>query len=282
MTDTPNDNRDQREYWNGITGERWVKNQPTMDRAIRPFGRAAMDRLRLTPGEHVLDVGCGSGDTVLELAERLGPTGKVVGADISRPMLDHARVRTANIPGIRLLEADVSTHAFDEPFDAIFSRFGVMFFAQPVPAFAHLRRALASGGRLAFVCWQNLDANPWSALPLAAARPVLVKQPEPIVPGAPGPFAFADRDHVHRILSGAGFSDIDITPFVAPYVLSEEGVEAAIDQALRIGPVSRVLAEQPDAVKASIRERLGAAFEGAAEGQRVALDGAVWVVAARA
>src|SRR6185369_15072156 len=176
--------------------------------------RRAMDAAAVAAGERVLDVGCGCGSTTIELARRAGPTGHVVGADISGPMLADARARTAaaGLGNVELVHADAQTHAFPpSAFDLVFSRFGVMFFADPTAAFANLRGALRPGGRLAFVCWRSLPENPWMAVPLMAA---LQHLPPPTIPGPedPGPFSFADRGRVERILGGAGWSDVTVTP----------------------------------------------------------------------
>jgi SAM-dependent methyltransferase len=277
-------NVDQAEYWNGVAAERWVQNQAALDRALGPFGRAALDRLAPVPGERLLDVGCGSGGTLLELAARVGGEGAVLGADISRPLLEHARRRlaAAQVSNVDVLEADASSARFERTFDAIFSRFGVMFFADPVAAFANLRRALVPGGRLGFACWQRLEDNAWGAVPLAAVRTVVADPAPPPPPGAPGPFAFADPEHVRAVLSGAGFSGVLIEPFQAPVVISEEGLEEAVNFALRLGPASRLLAEQPDAVRAKARASIASALAPALVGTRVSLGGAAWLVSARA
>jgi SAM-dependent methyltransferase len=277
-------NLEQVEYWNGVAGERWARNQVALDRALGPFGRAALDRLAPVPGERLLDVGCGAGGTLLELAARLGGTGEVLGADISRPLLEHARRRlaAAQVSGIDVLEADVAEARFERPFDAIFSRFGVMFFADPVAAFVNLRQALVPGGRLGFACWQRLENNAWSAVPLAALRALVADAPAPQAVGAPGPFAFADPERVRAVLSGAGFSQVVIEPFHAPVVMSEQGIEDGVDFALRVGPAARWVAEQSEAVKTSVRARIASALAPALVGTTVALDGASWTVSARA
>jgi SAM-dependent methyltransferase len=278
----PSDNREQIAYWNGAAAERWVESQASFDRALGPFGREAIERLGPAAGERILDVGCGSGDTLIELARRVGDTGAVVGADASRPLLERARARLQGAPNVQLVEADVATHAWQAQFDALFSRFGVMFFAEPVAAFENMRRALAPGGRLVFACWQSLDDNPWCAVPLAAVRPVLDSPLDLPAPHAPGPFAFADPRHVRRILAAAGYARIELSSYRAPVLMSEEGLDAAVDFALRIGPVSRVVAEQSAAVRDAMRQRLRSALAPAQTVTTVTLDGAVWLVSARA
>src|SRR5467141_281082 len=152
-------NTAQIEYWNGGAAETWVAQQERLDRQLDPLGRAALRALAPRPGEHVLDVGCGSGQTALQLADAVGPGGRVVGLDLSSQLLAAARRRNPSAH-VAFERADAQTHAFDQPFDAIYSRFGVMFFADPVAAFANLRRALKPGGRMAFVCWRAESENP--------------------------------------------------------------------------------------------------------------------------
>jgi SAM-dependent methyltransferase len=276
------DNREQIEYWNGVAAERWVRHQASIDRAMGAFGLEAIERLAPRSGERVLDVGCGSGDTLMELARRVGSSGEVVGVDASRPLLERARARVQGAANIQLIEADGARHAWHPRFDVLFSRFGVMFFADPVKAFRNLRRSLAPDGRIGFSCWQSLADNPWCALPLSAARPVLDRQPEPRPPHAPGPFAFADPRHVRRVLSSAGYQRIELSSHRTPMVISEEGLDAAVDFALRIGPVSRLFAEQTDATRDAIRQRLRSALAPVATAKTVTLEGAVWLVFARA
>jgi SAM-dependent methyltransferase len=275
---------DQIEYWNGVVGERWVQNQASLDRALGPFGRVMLDRLAPAPGERILDVGCGSGETLLELAARVGEQGQVLGADISRPLLEHAqrRITAAGLRHVDVLEADAAAVRFDRPFDAIFSRFGVMFFADPVAAFTNLRQALVPGGRLGFACWQRLEDNDWSAVPLAAARPLVDNPPAPAAVGEPGPFAFADPERVRSVLSGAGFTHIGVEPFRALVVTSRTGIEEAVDFALRVGPASRLIADQPEPVRQQIRESITRALAPALSGTTVSLGGAAWLVSARA
>ena len=183
-------NAEQITYWNEQSGPKWVALDGRLDALISPYGDRALERTKPALGERVLDVGCGCGRTTLELAARVGSPGSVTGIDISTVMLARARerARKSGAQNVRFENADVQTHAFEPgSFDLAFSRFGVMFFADPVAAFANLRGALAPGGRLAFVCWQPLANNPWMQVPLAATAPHL-KLPEPPVlvrePGA--------------------------------------------------------------------------------------------------
>ncbi len=252
-----------------------------MDRALEAFGSAALDRLSPAAGESILDVGCGTGATLLQLFERVGPGGKVVGLDPSRPMLERARERTRHLPGVSVVEGDAATHSFAEPFQGLFSRFGVMFFADPAQAFTRLRGALVPEGRLAVVCWQSLEDNAWCHLPLIAARAVLSGGP-PVDPHAPGPFAFASPARVTGILRGAGFRRIELEAFRTPVALATDGLDGAVDFSCQLGPVARLLADQPDEVRAQVRQRIGEKLAPLLRDGRLELEGAAWLATARA
>jgi SAM-dependent methyltransferase len=282
VTGPRDSNQDQIEYWNGAAGERWASHQAVIDRALQPFGEAALDRLRPSAGERILDVGCGAGESVLAIARRLERSGEVVGIDASRPLLRRACEWAQHLVNVSFIEGDAATYDFTRRFNAQFSRFGVMFFSDPVAAFQNLRRGLDPGGRLSFVCWQGLEENAWCSIPLAAARSLIEVAPPLPAPGAPGPFAFADPRHIKRILSTAGFSQIDVASFHAPVILSHEGLDAGVEFTLRVGPVSRLMVEQPEQIREKVRKRLRSALAPAATATTVTLDGAAWLVTARA
>ncbi len=271
----------QEEYWNGRAGETWVELQRLLDMELRPLGREAHAALAPEPGERVLDIGCGAGETSLDLAAAVAPGGAVLGVDISRTLLELAARRAAE-QGVdaRFETADAQVSDFGgERFDAVFSRFGVMFFSDPAAAFANIRRALESGGRIAFVCWRPPAENPLMTAPFKAAEPMLPPMP-PSDPLAPGPFAFADPERVRRILGEAGFGEIAIRPFDAK-VGGWTPAEALI-VAQRVGPLGAVLRENPelrpkilDAVAGELQRHTGA------DG-KVRMGAAVWIVTATA
>jgi SAM-dependent methyltransferase len=215
MTQTTSSNVAQIEYWNAKAGETWARFQEALDRQIEGLGLAAIGILNPKEGEHLIDIGCGCGQTTLDLGRRVGSAGSVVGVDISKPMLEVARRRLRPAQDFRasfsLLDAQSDDLGY-RCFDAAFSRFGVMFFSDPVAAFANIRRSLKPSGRLVFVCWRPLNQNPWMRAPLEAALPLL----PPIAPSdpiAPGPFAFADAGRVQSILTAAEFGSVKVSPF---------------------------------------------------------------------
>ena len=242
-------NEAQVEFWNTTAGEKWVRHQAVIDHQLEAVADLLLQTAAPRAGEAVLDVGCGTGATLLRLAAAVGTDGHVLGCDVSAPMLALARQRisAAGVRNVELVQADAQSHEFAEnAFDLLVSRFGVMFFADPRAAFANLRRALRPGGRLAFVCWAPLADNPFFLLPMQVATRHLGPA-EPTPPRAPGPLAFSEPDYVEDILAGAGWGDFRIEERRPPLF----GTATAEEQAafsLELGPVSRLIAErQPDA-----------------------------------
>lgn len=283
MPDAPSGaNAGQIAYWNAAAGQTWAALQERLDRQLEPLGRAAIDALDPAADERIIDIGCGAGQTSLELAGEVGPDGTVLGVDISAPLLEVARRRAAEagLANVRFLEADAQTRAFAPgSADGVFSRFGVMFFADPPAAFRNIREALRPGGRLAFVCWRPLALNEWMLIPMRAALQHIPAPPPPADPNAPGPFAFADPDRVRGILGEAGFSDIAIEAHDTR--IGGNDLDQTVAMSLRVGPLGALLRENPDmrdTVVGSIRE----ALEPHAGPAGVFLPGAVWVVTARA
>ena len=232
-------------------------------------------------GERVLDIGCGCGATTIELGRRVGPTGYVLGVDVSAPMLGRARERApADLP-LEFVLADATVHSFEPGrSDLLFSRFGVMFFADPVLSFANMRKALRSGGRLAFACWREPRQNPWMMVALQEAYKHVPRLPE-MGPEDPGPFAFASEQRVRRILSEAGFSSIVMEACdLSLDVAVGRGLEAAVSGALEVGPVSRALEGQPPEVMAAVASAIRTAYAPLAKGDSIPLGAAVWIVSA--
>ena len=277
-------NREQIDYWNAQAGHKWVGLQERLDAQLDPLGRLAMDRLAPRPGERVVDVGCGCGGTTVELAARVGPEGRVLGLDVSEPMLARARERTAAAPQVTFACGDAQTHALEPGgFDVVFSRFGVMFFADPVAAFANLRRGLRPGGRLGFLCWQAATANEWVMVPM---RAVLAHVPMPPIPAprTPGPFAFAEADWLREVLDAAGFADVTVEPDERVLEIAGGGdLDAVVDFLLQIGPAARALHEADDpAAKPRVAASLRDALRPHAGSRGVGLRGATWIVSAKA
>lgn len=274
-------NEDQIAYWNGPTGQRWTEQQETMDASLLPMAEAALAAAQARDGEHVLDVGCGTGATSLMLAERVGAHGSVLGVDISRPMLARARERAAGHGNMQFIEADACVHGFaPKSIDLLFSRFGVMFFADPLAAFQNLHKAMKPAGRMAFVCWRPLSENPFALVPMGVALKHLPPQPAPD-PTAPGPFAFGDRERVSGLLSKAGFKDVRFTPLNTTMVMARKP-ETAAKEAVYVGMASRLLKDAPEEVKQKVVAELTQAFAQHLGPDGVTFPAHCWVVTGRA
>jgi SAM-dependent methyltransferase len=274
-------NAEQVEFWNGPGGRHWIKLQEHWDIVLGPVAMAIFERAAVRPGERIIDIGCGCGGTTIELGQAVGRTGEVLGLDISAPMLARAKERRpAGLP-IEFLQADATTHPLPAGhFDLLFSRFGVMFFAEPARAFANLRRGLKPNGRLAFSCFRESRDNPWMMLPLTAAYEHVPPLPK-LGPEDPGPFAFANEARVRRILGEAGFGAIRMEAVDLAFdIAAGRGLEAAVAATLEIGATSRAVEGQPpavrDAVATSVRKIL-APFQ---RGPSVPLPAAIWIVTA--
>lgn len=257
----------------------WAEVRAAVELQLAPLGQRALAALAPRPGERIVDIGCGGGETALELADAVTPGGEVVGIDLSAAVLGFARRAAEGHPRLRFVQGDAQVFPFEPAaFDAAFSRFGVMFFADPIAAFANIRRSLKPGGRLAFLCWRALQENPLDILPLRAASPHLPPQADPD-PDVPGPFALADPQRVRSILEAAGFGDIEIT--ARDERVGSGDLDAMLAVCSQVGALGKILRENPElrdaalpAVRAALAEHDGP--------NGVRLNAATWVVTARA
>jgi SAM-dependent methyltransferase len=276
-------NTAQHQYWNRVAGPRWVGLGGFVERRVAVVNDLLLARSGVAAGESVLEIGCGTGAATVPFAAAVGPRGRVVGVDLSEPMLEGARKRVAEsgLGNITLLQADAQVHPFEpEQFDLITSRFGVMFFADPFAAFSNLLPAARKGGRLCFVCWAPLGDNKHWLIPYEVALRHL-GPPAPQPPRAPGPMAFSDPDYVRSILETAGFADIAIdreTPLITGSTPQEEAEHACI-----MGPSGRLIDEKkPDeALRETIRREMVEAFAAYAQGKELQLPSTVFVVTAQ-
>jgi SAM-dependent methyltransferase len=257
----------------------WAEVRAPLELQLAPLGRRALEVLAPRPGECVLDIGCGGGETALDLVRLVAPDGTVMGIDLSAAVLAFARRAAKGCERVRFVHADAQVFPFEPmSFDAAFSRFGVMFFADPAAAFSNIRRSLRPNGRLAFVCWRALEENPLDILPLNAASAHLPPQP-PDDPDAPGPFAFANPDRVRGILTRASFEEIEIT--ARDERVGSGDLDTMLAVCSRVGPLGKILRENPKlqaATLPAVRSAL-AAHDGP---DGVRLNAATWIVSARA
>ena len=273
------------EFWNSPATRPWAEQHERQDRGLAGLAEVALNLAAPQPGERVLDIGCGAGTTVLALAARVGPSGHVLGADISQQSIARARERIA-AAGLRQAEAicaDAASHQFGPgSFDLVFSRLGVMFFDDPTAAFANVHRAMKAAGRLALAVFRPAGENPWPNAPLAAVRHLLPPTPPP-GPDEPGMFSWSDPSRVQRILTGAGFREVSLTPVDLDYQLAGAGGAAeAAEFALLFGPLTRILPGLPKEQRQAVQSALEGFFQDRVTPQGVALPAAWWVVRARA
>ena len=276
-------NEAQIEYWNGPASQKWVDQSERLDAMLSIYAAQIIESAALTSDERALDIGCGAGALTIAASAQGNPEIGSHGVDVSTPLLTLAKARAKAADSAATFEtADASAFASDSAFDLMISRFGVMFFEDPVAAFANIRAQLRPDGRLVFMCWQSLPANEWAFAPLQAALPLLKQPPQPGDPTAPGPFAFADKDRLAGLLADAGWQRVSIDGFTPSVELPGEDLETSAKFMLELGPLSRLIAEQglePEPVEAALMERLRGA---ATETGRVKMASACWLVTATA
>ena len=265
--------------WNAGSGLAWVESQELLDQVLRPFETLLVDDFVYEAGARVLDVGCGTGTTTIAVAQRTR-AGHCTGIDISEPMIAAARARAERAgTSVTFIRDDAQAHAFEPAgFDAIISRFGVMFFDDPGAAFANLRRAARDGAALRFIAWRSAVENPFMTTAERAAAALLPDIPAR-KPDEPGQFAFADRDRVQRILDGSGWSDIDIRPIDPTCTLPESEL---VHYFTRLGPLGRLLEQKDEAARRRVIEAVRPAFDPYVHGSEVRIVAACWDVSARA
>jgi SAM-dependent methyltransferase len=270
---------EQAAYWNGPGGRMWLGAYDRIQRGIAGFSERALEAAKAQPGERVLDVGCGTGGTSAALARAVGPGGHVLGVDISEPLI--AAAWGHKLANAAFEVADAATYPFAAgAFDLVFSRFGVMFFADPGAAFGNLRRALKPTGRLVFVCWRPVLENDWVLVPMKAAAPHLPPTERP-GPEDPGPFAFGDTARVTRILTEAGFAPPAFAP-LDRQLWSGSTIADAVENMTKFGPLARGFVDASPAQTAKAKDAIAAALEPHAGIEGVHLSGACWLVSARA
>ena len=267
------DNVEQKEFWEELLGPRWLARVEAMDRCYAPMLDHLLAAAALKPGMRVLDIGCGPGVSTFAAADIVGPEGHVTGADISRLFVEAAEARATSHPNVSFVLADAQSDPLEgAPFDALISRLGMMFFADPRAALAHLRSQMAPGARATFICWDARHLNPWFNIPFEAAAARFGQPPRPDDPFAPGPFAFRKAERVTDLLAEAGWSDPRAEEARMTFPLDHLGdARGAAGLITEFGPAKTVVEagggtiDDLPAVAADVAQRL--------EGQPLALDG---------
>jgi ubiquinone/menaquinone biosynthesis C-methylase UbiE len=274
---------EQAELWRGAAAARgWIEAEGLIEELFKPIERMLAETVAEQKAHAVLDVGCGTGGTTVAAARALAPGARAVGVDISEPMVAAARER-AKREGVHadFVVADAETHAFQPAsFDALISRFGVMFFADPLRAFTNLRRAAAPDAGLKFVAWRGMAENPFMTVAEESARPLM-----PDLPvrhdDEPGQFGLADADRVRRILEESGWGAVDIRAADFACAMPES---ALVQYLTKFGPVGRELTttNADEATIERVLEAVQPAFDPYMHGDEVRFTAACWVIGARA
>ena len=278
----PSTNAEQRSYWDGDAGRHWVAEAERYDRLNRRFAERIMETLSPQRGEKVLDVGCGNGALSVEAARRVGRAGGVTGLDLSGPMLAVARERAESqgLVNLQFVQGDAQVQSLpDDTFDAVTSRFGVMFFDDPGAAFANLARMTREGGRLVFACWQEVLLNEWLMVPAVAALEH-VPLPDFGRAGAPGPFALADPARVRAVLTGAGWADVELVDAEEPMWLGHS-VEDVVIFMKGTDFAETLIADAPTEVAEAAWNSVATVLEEREGPDGIELGGRAWIVSAR-
>ena len=273
-------NEEQAALWNGAAGTTWVEAQDLLDRMFAPLERLLVETIRAADARCVLDVGCGTGATTLAIARSGATDGRFIGIDISEPMIEVARARAAREAShARYVRADAQTYPFERAaFDMVVSRFGVMFFDDPVRAFSNLRLATRAHGSLRVLAWRAPAENDFMTAAERAAAPLLPGLP-PRQPDAPGQFALADARRVRGILERSGWVDIDVRPLDVTCVVTAHDL---VDHSTRLGPIGRALREEDAQTRDRVIAAVRPAFEPYTQGDEVRFVAACWMIGARA
>ena len=270
------ENAEQAEFWNGRMGTAWVSVEDYIDRMMAPLTAVALDAVDAKAGDRIIDIGCGCGTTSLSL----GASGaEVWGVDISTAMIDRAKEKDNAAGNVAFSVADAASQVYSADHSLAFSRFGVMFFADPVKAFANIRSALVPGGRLVFLCWQLPAANPWLSIAGAALQPFQPGDAPPPDPEAPGPFRFGVPEYTQEVLGSAGFTNIKLQAVVKDLHLGD-----TVDEVMRfqsnIGPLSGLLETLDESRHAEATAAVRNAFAAKADSNGINLEASTWLVTA--
>lgn len=270
-------NAQQSEFWNGDAGQRWVTFSARLDAMLLPFAQQILTAAHISYDENVLDIGCGGGALSL-MASKVGKS--VLGVDISKPLIDLAWERSKMLDTVEFSHGDAAEMSFDKKRDVVLSRFGVMFFSDPVRAFANIRKQVKADGRMVFACWQSPMKNLWARAPLEAAMPFFKQPPTPPEPHAPGPFAFADSEYLTDILMDAGWKTVELTDWTGKIRLPGGDVEETAAFMMEMGPLSKIMKDQDldeKRVQSALIEKLSYA---ANDDGTVDMQASIWIVKA--
>ncbi|MEM0929844.1 MAG: class I SAM-dependent methyltransferase [Pseudomonadota bacterium] len=279
MTTTESLQKEQSDYWNGEMGETWATGQDFFDEMLQPFEALLVEEVEQLAPQSVLDVGCGNGSTTLAIKRNLPQQAVCTGIDISKPMLANARRRAVEQDlDVQFILADAAAHTFgDDAYDVIASRFGVMFFSDPVAAFANLRHAAAHSASLRLIVWRSPEENEFMTAAARAAAPFL-PDASPPDPAAPGPFAFGDADRVRSYLEQSGWGEVDLVPHDVLCAFPEAHLDLFFTKVARL---RHDLDQLSDDVRSEVQQAVRKAYEPYTSDNEVRFTGRCWVIRAR-
>ena len=285
MTETATANNEFTAFWNNVLAAKFDRFRNILLGGLSYHSRVPLAALKLAPGSSVLDVGCGWGDTAIELARMVGPSGSVVGLDCCTSFLEYAKreARAAGVDNVRFIEADVQTYPFEPVYDFCFSRFGMMFFSSPVAALRNVRRALKPGGRLMFITWRSIEHNPWAQIPKKLVLGFLPPPGDNAQTCGPGPFSMASPDVVTAQLEAAGFDEISFKAIEGPVMVGSD-VDQALQFQLAIGPAGEIVREagaQAEQQRPEIEAAMRSELARHSKNGEVIMDSASWTITAR-
>ncbi len=272
-------------FWNDTLAEKFDRFREILQNGLSYHSRIPLEKLRLQPGAQIVDVGCGWGDTAIQLARKTGPEGFVLGLDCVEQFLEAGRgdAEAAGVRNVRFEAADVERYPFEPVFDLCFSRFGMMFFENPVAAMRNVRRGLRPGGELIFIVWRTIDDNPWLGLPKQVVLDFLEPPGDDARTCGPGPFSMANPETVSKQLEIAGFDSVDFERIDGPVTVGAS-LEDAVRFQLAIGPAGEVFREageeaerQRGKIEHAMREAL-APYHGK---EGVVMPSSSWSITAR-
>ena len=272
-------------FWSNVLAAKFERFRNILLDGLSYHSQVPLARLKLQPGAKVVDVGCGWGDTAIELAKKVGPTGNVLGLDCCDTFLQKGRAdaRAAGLGNVEFIAADVQSYPFQGDRDFCFSRFGMMFFSNPVGAMRNVRRALKPGGGLMFIVWRAIEDNPWAAMAKQVVLGFLPPPGENAQTCGPGPFSMASTSVVSAQLKAAGFVDAEFQPIEGPVMIGST-VEQALEFQLALGPAGEIFREagaEAERRRGEIEQALRAALSRYTQDGKVVMQSASWTVTAR-
>jgi len=274
------------DFWNEVLAPKFIRFRHVLVDGLSGHSDQAFGSLEIAEGERIVDVGCGFGDTAIELSERVGPSGYVLGIDCCETFLEIARTdaRSADAQNVEFIAGDAQDYSFSGDFDFCFARFGAMFFENPVAGLRNMRTALKPGGRMMLLVWRTIDDNAWFRIPKETVLKFLPPPGEDARTCGPGPLSMANQEMVTRQLEIAGYQDIVFHRIDSPVTVGRDA-EDAMEFQLALGPAGEVFREAGDEamaketeIKSALREELS---HFSSDDGSIVMSSSSWMITAR-